>query len=580
MANKLPILILILPIFVLAAASPAQCRHVSVSDGIQGVRQQQDAFIQLNSLTSSDSCEQTYGFLPCTTNVLGNVFLIAVYGYVMFLSAKLLSDGSEILLQIIGPGIIGGFLLPVLSSVPDATIILASGLSGSKETAQSQVSVGMGLLAGSTVMLLTILWGSCLIVGKCDIQGSTTVDLKDTKTFSLTGSGVSTDIWTSYAARIMLMSVIPFVIVQIPEVFHISSGSRLAVLISLIVSVSFVLSYSFYQVFQPWIQKRRIARTRHKHLMSEILQQLKMRTLGRLFTDNGEPNTAVIQKLFKTIDENSDGYVSATELRALIIGFQFEDIDTNIDAAVERIVKDFDTSRDSCIDIQEFVTGMSRWLNKAKRADAIHRGGTRDGSSSTLRTPRLLNDFNQEATTEQDLLGDDDHNDDEAALSVQNPKWKISKAVLMLLIGTIIAAVCSDPLVDAVDDFSTASSIPSFFVSFIILPFVTSSEVVSTLSFASRKKLRTASLTYSEIYGSVTMSNILSLAVFLGLVYFRQLTWNFSAEVLVILVVCIVTALIASFRTTFPLWHCLLAFALYPFSLLLVYVLDYVFGWS
>ncbi|KAK3184036.1 hypothetical protein Dsin_031322 [Dipteronia sinensis] len=541
MANKLPILILILPIFVLAVASPAQCRPVSVSDGIRDVRQQQDPFIQLNSLTSSDSCEQTYGFLPCTTNVLGNVFLIVVYGYVMFLSAKLLSDGSEILLQIIGPGIIGGFLLPVLSSVPDATIIL---------------------------------------VGKCDIQGSTTVDLKDTKAFSLTGSGVSTDIWTSYAARIMLISVIPLIIVQIPEVFHISSGSHLAVLISLIVSVSFVISYSFYQVFQPWIQKRRIACTRHKHLMSEILQQLKMRTLGRLFMDNGEPNTAVIQKLFKTIDENSDGYVSATEIRALIIGFQFEDIDTNIDAAVERIVKDFDTSRDSCINIQEFVTGMSRWLNKAKRADAIHRRETRDGSSSTPCTPRLLNDFNQEATTEQDLLGDDDHNDDEAALSVQNPKRKISKAVLMLLIGTIIAAVCSDPLVDAVDNFSTASSIPSFFVSFIILPFVTSSEVVSTLSFASRKKLRTASLTYSEIYGSVTMSNILSLAVFLGLVYFRQLTWNFSAEVLVILVVCIVTGLIASFRTTFPLWHCLVAFALYPFSLLLVYVLDYVFGWS
>ncbi|KAK2665835.1 hypothetical protein Ddye_004409 [Dipteronia dyeriana] len=575
MANKLPILILILPIFVLAVTSPAQCRHVSVSDGIQ---QQHDAFIQLDSLTSSDSCEQTYGFLPCTTNVLGNVFLIVVYGYVMFLSAKLLSDGSEILLQIIGPGIIGGFLLPVLSSVPDATIILASGLSGNKETAQSQVSVGMGLLAGSTVMLLTILWGSCLIVGKCDIQGSTAVDLKDTKTFSLTGSGVSTDIWTSYAARIMLISVIPFIIVQIPEVFHISSGSHLAVLISLVVSISFVLSYSFYQVFQPWIQKRRIARTRHKHLMSEILQQLKMRTLGRLFTDNGEPNTAVIQKLFKTIDENSDGYVSATEIRALIIGFQLEDIDTNIDATVDRIVKDFDTSRDSCIDIQEFVTGMSRWLNKAKRASAMHGRETRDGSSSTPRTPRLLSDFNQEATTEQDLLGD--HNDDEATLSVQNPKWKISKAGLMLLIGTVIAAVCSDPLVDAVANFSTASSIPSFFVSFIILPFVTSSEVVSTLSFASHKKLRTASLTYSEIYGSVTMSNILSLAVFLGLVYFRQLTWNFSAEVLVILVVCIVTGLIASFRTTFPLWHCLVAFALYPFSLLLVYILDYVFGWS
>lgn len=46
----------------------------------------------------------------------------------------------------------------------------------------------MGLLAGSTVMLLTVLWGSCLLVGKCDIEGTTAVDLKDTKRFSLTGN--------------------------------------------------------------------------------------------------------------------------------------------------------------------------------------------------------------------------------------------------------------------------------------------------------------------------------------------------------------------------------------------------------
>ena len=64
---------------------------------------------------------------------------------------------------------------------------VASGLSGSKETAQSQVSVGIGLLAGSTVMLLTVLWGSCLILGKCDLESSLSRDPKDTKGFSLTG---------------------------------------------------------------------------------------------------------------------------------------------------------------------------------------------------------------------------------------------------------------------------------------------------------------------------------------------------------------------------------------------------------
>lgn len=62
-----------------------------------------------------------------------------------------------------------------------------SGLSGSTETAQSQVSVGMGLLAGSTVMLLTLVWGTCIVVGKCDLQNNVAIDLQDTKGFSLIG---------------------------------------------------------------------------------------------------------------------------------------------------------------------------------------------------------------------------------------------------------------------------------------------------------------------------------------------------------------------------------------------------------
>lgn len=126
MAKRLALFLI--PIFYLALSSPAQSlpfrdlSSVMVSDGIQAV--EKPTFIQLNSLISSDTCEQTYGFLPCTTSVFGNVFLILVYGYVMFLAAKFLFNGSENLLQILGPGIIGGLFLPVLSSVPDAAIIL------------------------------------------------------------------------------------------------------------------------------------------------------------------------------------------------------------------------------------------------------------------------------------------------------------------------------------------------------------------------------------------------------------------------------------------------------------------------
>ena len=34
-----------------------------------------------------------------------------------------------------------------------------------------QVAVGVGTLAGSTIMLLTTVWGGSLLVGRCDIEG-------------------------------------------------------------------------------------------------------------------------------------------------------------------------------------------------------------------------------------------------------------------------------------------------------------------------------------------------------------------------------------------------------------------------
>ncbi|KAK1320062.1 hypothetical protein QJS10_CPA03g00117 [Acorus calamus] len=386
-------------------------------------------FIRLGRPTASsaaESCEQTYGFLPCTTTALGNLFLSIVYGYLMFTAATYLSTGSELLLEILGPGIVGGLFLPILGALPDALLILVSGLSGSPETAQKQVLIGMGLLAGSTVMLLTLLWGSCVVVGKTDLSETTgrSIDLQNTKGFSLFGSGVTTDLWTSYAARIMVISVVPFVIVQLPRIFRFPSGERIMVLVALLVAIAFLISYCLYQVFQPWIQRRHLAYAKHKHVISGILKHAQERVFGKLLTPEGDPNIEIIKKLFQVIDQDKNGKVSHSELRALIIGIQFEEIDLDKDDAVDKVMAEFDTNRDNTIEEQEFIVGISKWLNEAKHVVAN-------------------------------------------------------------------SAIFADPLVDAVDNFS---------------------------------KL--------QIYGAVTMNNILCLAVFLALVYVRRLVWDFSAEVL------------------------------------------------
>nr|CAD1843260.1 unnamed protein product [Ananas comosus var. bracteatus] len=430
-----------------------------------------------------------------------------------------------------GAGIVGGLFLPILGALPDAMLIL--------ETAQSQVLIGMGLLSGSTVMLLTLLWGSCIVVGKCDLsENLTSVDSQDTKGFNLFGSGVTTDLQTSYAARIMAISILPFIIVQLPKIFKFPSGQRLTVLLSLIVAVALVLSYCLYQIFQPWIQRRRLAYAKHKHVISGILRHAQMATLGRLLYDDGTPNVSIIQKLFHKIDLDENGLISRAELRAFIIGIQFEEIDLDRDDAVDKVMDDFDTSGNDIIEEEEFIRGICNWLEEAKRSI------TYSGAYSK----RFLQNFHMKTRDEHNLLLD---KGDEVVENVDNPTWTCFKAILLVLLELLWQPYLRIHL--------------------------------STLLAIFRLQRKEATYFFPHILRDIWWGNDEQHALLgrvLGLVYLRHLTWDFSSEVLIILIVCVVMGLFTSFRTTFPLWTCFVAYLLYPLSLVIVYVLDFVFGWS
>lgn len=92
-----------------------------VSDGAGGFPA---SLLRIGRLSAAETCEESYGFLPCTTSVVGNLFLILVYGYLMFMAATYLSSGSELLLEVLGPGVVGGLFLPMLGALPDAILIL------------------------------------------------------------------------------------------------------------------------------------------------------------------------------------------------------------------------------------------------------------------------------------------------------------------------------------------------------------------------------------------------------------------------------------------------------------------------
>lgn len=59
----------------------------------------------------------------------------------------------------------------MLGALPDTLIVIFSGM-GSREVAAEQVAVGVGTLAGSTMMLLTIATGGSILLGRCDLNAA------------------------------------------------------------------------------------------------------------------------------------------------------------------------------------------------------------------------------------------------------------------------------------------------------------------------------------------------------------------------------------------------------------------------
>lgn len=140
------------------------------------------------------------------------------YGYMLFWASNLISDGSELLLLIPAyAGLVGGIVLPVLGAVPDAMMVLFSGF-GTLEEAQDKISVGVGALAGSTIMLLCIPWILSIWAGRVDIENGVCNYKKRPKleNSGLTNTGIESSTKNRVGAQIMLATSLCYLIIQIP----------------------------------------------------------------------------------------------------------------------------------------------------------------------------------------------------------------------------------------------------------------------------------------------------------------------------------------------------------------------------
>ncbi|KAL3902278.1 MAG: hypothetical protein SGILL_010878, partial [Bacillariaceae sp.] len=101
-------------------------------------------------------------------------------------------------------------------------IILFSGL-GSIEVAQESLSVGIGALAGSTIMLLTVPWSLSVFAGRVDIldgnKPNYTKRPKLTEGAPLSKTGVAVTDKIRHGGVIMAITTIPYFLIQVPASF-------------------------------------------------------------------------------------------------------------------------------------------------------------------------------------------------------------------------------------------------------------------------------------------------------------------------------------------------------------------------
>lgn len=114
--------------FLVALHVECRCLRPSVSDGVDAV-QSHEAYLQLidqkiESSSDGHYCKQMYGFLPCSSNILGHLFLILVYEYLLFHGESYLATGGEQIFKILGPGVFGASAFDILGALPESLILL------------------------------------------------------------------------------------------------------------------------------------------------------------------------------------------------------------------------------------------------------------------------------------------------------------------------------------------------------------------------------------------------------------------------------------------------------------------------
>jgi len=554
---------------------------------------------------------------PAEVGVTGLAWLLISYGYVLYYASNLISEGSDLLLLVPSlAGLVGGVVLPLLGAVPDGAIMLFSGL-GDVEKAQETLSVGVGALAGSTIMLLTVPWGLCVYHGRVDFSGPDmqpnykgNPKLMEGASFSTTGVALTPEI--HHGAKMMMITTLPYFIIQIPAFFvtgdrqTVSDAEHYWALAGWIVCVGFFVTYLYIQVKMSNDSAHKLRRMavikeslkkgavslsgaladQVKHIEQKEFKRSRLSVINEdselspingasdeiLSEEVGELLKGILGEAFHGYDQDGDGTLSKREFSLFLTDFHESISPDNVDA----VFSQFDSDGDNVIDFTEFIEACYVIIKQAQDShdDAQDTAQRRRTGSRPLRPTVVDNIFQGEEGGDEE---EEEVPEDLTSLSPEQQQRAIKRrAFLMLFIGTALVLLFSDPMVDVLSEVAERAGIPAFYVSFILAPLASNaSEVIASQYYAAKKTRKTITVALTALEGAASMNNTFCLSIFMALIFFRGLAWQYSAETISIILVQFgmgAWALRDKMSTTMAF----IALSFFPLSVLLVALLEYL----
>lgn len=551
----------------------------------------------------------------------------------MYFASNLISEGSDLLLLVPSlAGLVGGVVLPLLGAVPDGAIMLFSGL-GDIEKAQETLSVGVGALAGSTIMLLTVPWALSVYYGRVDFSGPDMLPnykgnpkVKEGVGFekSLHTTGVALTPEIHHGAKMMMVTTLPYFIIQAPAFFlkgdrqTVSDGEHYWAFAGFFVCAFFFVTYLYTQVKMSndsTHKLRRMAVIKESlkagavSLSGALSEQVKSIQKDELIRRTSQPDLVegettplniktvnyseltpspeviellkgILGEAFKSYDQDGNGTLSRKEFSLFLTDFH-ETIDAD---HLNSVFSHLDRDGSNSIDFDEFITACYLIItnhglendgvdNKAKAEETSNRRSSLLPSSITQISSRFLNDEEEgdEEDEEEEVPEDFTH------LSPEQQQTAIKRrAFTMLFIGTSLVLIFSDPMVDVLSVTADRIGVPAFYVSFILAPLASNaSEVIASQYYAMKKTRKTITVSLTALEGAASMNNTFCLSIFMALIYFRGLAWQYSAETIAIITVQIGIGIV-SLKDKMSTGTAIVVFSVFPLSVLFVALLEYL----